>query len=71
VVGGSTAAADHDDARADTFADGPTADPQLPPEIEFIELGNLNGRGATIDSRTSASLRNGAVTLPGYGHASS
>jgi len=32
--------------------DGPTADPQLPPEIEFIELGNLNGRGATIDSRT-------------------
>ena len=32
--------------------DGPTADPQLPPEIEFIELRNLNGRGATIDSRT-------------------
>ena len=32
--------------------DGPTADPELPPEIEFIELRNLNGRGATIDSRT-------------------
>jgi glycogen debranching enzyme len=32
--------------------DGPTADPQLPAEIEFIELRNMNGRGATIDSRT-------------------
>jgi glycogen debranching enzyme len=34
--------------------DGPTADPQLPAGIEFIELRNLNGRGATIDSRTVA-----------------
>jgi hypothetical protein len=32
--------------------DGPTADPQLPAEIDFIELRNMNGRGATIDSRT-------------------
>ena len=32
-------------------ADGPTADPQLPAEIEFIELRNIDGRGATIDSR--------------------
>ena len=32
--------------------DGPTADPQLPAEIDFIELRNMNGRGTTIDSRT-------------------
>ena len=32
--------------------DGPTADPLLPAEIDFIELRNVDESGATIDSRT-------------------
>ena len=32
--------------------DGPTADPLLPAEIDFIELRNVDENGATIDSRS-------------------
>ena len=32
--------------------DGPTADPRLPAEIEFVELRNMNGHNSTIDTRT-------------------